>query len=85
MKNNPSCCHDNPACCKGVSHVERAVRILAGSLIIVGLLLAYTVHPYWIALPAFVGLNLFQSGFTKFCPAEMIFRKLMSGKGSSLN
>lgn len=58
--------------------VERGIRILAGSLIIIGLLLAYTVHPYWIALVAFVGLNLFQSGFTNFCPAEIIIRRILS-------
>jgi uncharacterized membrane protein YccC len=50
---------------------------MAGALITIGLLLAYTVHPYWIALPAFVGLNLFQSGFTGFCPAELVFKRFI--------
>jgi len=66
--------------CSGASPVERGIRVLAGSLITIGLILSYTLHPYWIILPAFVGLNLLQSGFTNFCPAEIILRRLLRQK-----
>ncbi len=56
--------------------LEGSVRLLAGTLIIISLVLYYFVSPYWLLLAAFVGLNLFQSSFTRFCPAEMIFKKL---------
>jgi hypothetical protein len=39
-------------------------------------LLAWLVSPWWLAMTAFVGLNLFQSSFTGFCPAEMFFRSI---------
>ncbi len=60
--------------------IENAVRLLAGTLIIISLLLYYFVSPYWLLLTAFVGLNLFQSSLTRFCPAEIIFRKLFFSK-----
>jgi hypothetical protein len=55
---------------------ERAVRVLAGSLVLIGLILGLTVSPWFFILVAFVGLNLFQSAFTGFCPAENIFCKM---------
>ena len=60
---------------------ERIIRIMAGSFIRLSLLLGVPASPlhhssYWLWLAAFVGLNLFQSGFTQFCPAEMILWKL---------
>lgn len=59
---------------------EYAIRILAGTLVLTGLALAHWVHPYWTWLSVFVGANLLQSGFTGFCPAETILRKLGVGK-----
>ena len=56
--------------------VENAIRILAGTLVLVSVALAYYVSPWWLLLACFVGVNLIQSAFTGFCPAEMIFRKL---------
>ena len=56
--------------------IERAIRLIAGSLIILSLILAYAVHPWFLALTAFVGLNLTQSAFTGFCPAEALLRTL---------
>jgi hypothetical protein len=61
--------------------IENAVRVLAGTLVLVGVGFAYFVSPLWLLLPTFVGLNLVQSAFTGFCPAETIFKKL--GLGSS--
>jgi hypothetical protein len=59
-----------------ISWPERMVRRLAGSLIVTSLLLAWLVSPWWLVLTAFVGLNLLQSSFTSFCPAEMLFRHM---------
>ena len=54
--------------------VERAVRMLAGVIILISLALAVYVSHYWLWLTAFVGLNLFQSAITNWCPAMTIFR-----------
>ncbi len=54
--------------------VERAVRLMAGIMIIISLALAHYRSHYWLWLTAFVGLNLMQSAFTKWCPAITIFR-----------
>lgn len=56
--------------------VDRAVLILAGTMILLSLALAWLVSPYWLLLTAFVGANLLQSAFTGFCPAAIVFRKL---------
>ena len=56
--------------------IERALRILAGLFVMLSVALGYWVHPAWFLLTGFVGLNLFQSGFTNTCPAMAIFRKL---------
>jgi hypothetical protein len=60
--------------------LERSIRMLAGALIILSLVLYYFVSPYWLLLTAFVGLNLFQSSITKICPAENIIRKIFFSK-----
>ncbi len=52
------------------------IHVIAGTFILVGLALGTWVHPYWYFLPAFVGANLFQYGFTKFCPLGIILKKL---------
>jgi hypothetical protein len=54
---------------------ERIVRALAGFFILSSLALANWVHPQWLLLTGFVGLNLLQSSFTKFCPLEKILEK----------
>jgi len=56
--------------------VERALRLMAGVVILLSMALANLVSPKWYYLTAFVGLNLFQSAFTNWCPAMAIFRKL---------
>lgn len=55
---------------------EKLVRLLAGSVTLVGAALAHWVHPAWLLLPAFAGLNLVQSVFTGFCPPTLLLRKL---------
>lgn len=55
---------------------EYIVRLVAGTLVLIGISLAHFVAIEWLLLPAFVGLNLIQSSFTKFCPLEIILDKL---------
>jgi hypothetical protein len=56
--------------------VERAIYVLAGSLVLTGTILTLLVSPWFLILTGFVGANLLQSAFTGFCPAEKIFRRL---------
>ncbi len=51
---------------------ERIVRAVAGSFVLTSITLAYFVNINWLLLGVFVGLNLLQSAFTKFCPLEKI-------------
>ena len=51
------------------------IRRVAGSLILISVLLTLLVSTYWLILTAFVGLNLLQSSFTRFCPLECILDK----------
>lgn len=60
---------------------ERIIYIVAGCLILTSLALAHWVDQRWMWLTVFVGLNLFQSGFTGFCPLERILLKLGVPKG----
>ncbi|HEX4037684.1 MAG TPA: DUF2892 domain-containing protein [Acidobacteriaceae bacterium] len=54
--------------------VERAVRLLAGIMVLVSLVLAHWVSSQWLWLSVFVSLNLLQSAFTNWCPAMTIFQ-----------
>jgi len=56
--------------------VERGLRLLAGAFVLISLALGYWVSHYWFLFTAFVGLNLFQSGLTDWCPAMSVLRKL---------
>lgn len=56
--------------------VDRALRLLAGFFVLLSLALGYWVSPWWLLFTAFVGLNLFQSAFTNWCPAMAIFRRM---------
>jgi len=55
--------------------VERIVFIFAGAFILLSLALSQLHHPYWLWFTAFVGANLFQSGFTRFCLLAIILKK----------
>ena len=55
---------------------ERAVRLIAGIFILVSLALGNYLSPYWYLFTAFVGLNLFQSAFTNWCPMMTLLGKL---------
>lgn len=63
--------------------LENSIRLMAGIMVLLSLGLGYFVSPYWYLLTAFVGLNLVQSSFTHFCPAEMVFSKLFFNKKSA--
>lgn len=54
---------------------ELIIRRVAGSLVLVSALLAYFVNINWLWIAVFVGLNLFQSSFTKWCPLEQILKR----------
>lgn len=61
--------------------IERYIRIFAGSFILISLALGVEASPvfvskYWLWFTVFVGANLFQFGFTNFCPLAIILRKL---------
>jgi hypothetical protein len=56
--------------------LERMLRMIAGSFILLSVALGYWVHPGWYAFTAFVGLNLLQSSFTNWCPMITLLKKL---------
>ncbi len=56
--------------------VDRYLRMVAGLFIVASLALGHFVSPYWYLFTAFVGLNLFQSAFSNWCPMMAILRKL---------
>lgn len=57
--------------------VDRYLRLTAGFFIMLSLALGYWLqNPYWYLFTAFVGLNLFQSAFTNWCPLMTILRKM---------
>ncbi len=68
---------------------ESAVRIFAGMFVLISLALGAQASPVfhsanWLWFTAFVGLNLFQSGFTGFCPLEKILQKIdLKGGGAA--
>jgi len=55
--------------------VDRALRLIAGALIAMSVLLGTFVHTGYFWFTAFVGLNLFQSAFTNWCPMMTLLRK----------
>jgi hypothetical protein len=63
--------------------MEHLIRIIAGTFILVSLALGTWVNHYWYLFTAFVGANLLQSGFTKWCLMEDILRKLGFGGETS--
>ncbi len=70
--------------------IERIIRIMAGVMILLSLVLAHVFGQIdlsslsWLWFTAFIGINLLQSGFTGFCPPELLLKKLgfKSGNGS---
>ncbi len=56
--------------------IDSFIRALAGSVVLLSLALAHFVHPGWLFLTLFAGVNLLQSAFTGFCPPSLILNKL---------
>jgi hypothetical protein len=56
-------------------NVQDWIHVIAGTFILASLALGTWVSPYWYLFTAFVGLNLLQYGFSKFCPMALILRK----------
>ena len=56
--------------------IDRAMFAFAGAMVLLSVVLTQFVHPGFMWFTVFIGANLFQSAFTGFCPAAMIFRKL---------
>ncbi|MFA5350399.1 MAG: DUF2892 domain-containing protein [Candidatus Omnitrophota bacterium] len=60
--------------------IDRLLRGIAGFFILVSLFLAHYVNHNWLWFTAFVGLNLFQSAFTGWCPMMWVLNKCGRGK-----
>ena len=60
----------------GNMKIESLIRLMAGSLVLVGVALTRFVNPWWLLLPTFVGANLVLSALTGFCPPGFILAKL---------
>ncbi|MEH0759057.1 DUF2892 domain-containing protein [Vibrio sp. 16] len=56
--------------------LENAIRVLAGSMVLLSVILTVTVHSEFVWLTVFVGVNLLQSAFTGLCPAAYFLKKL---------
>jgi Inner membrane protein YgaP-like, transmembrane domain len=54
--------------------IERSLRLIAGAFVLGSVALGYWVSPYFFLFTAFVGLNLFQSGLTNWCPMMSILK-----------
>jgi len=63
--------------------LERAVEAFAGFMVLLSVVLTYFVHPGFVWLTVFVGVNLFQQSFTGFCPAAIVLRKAFGFKPSA--
>lgn len=61
--------------------IDRLVMVFAGVMVLISLALTHFVHPNWVWLTVFIGLNMIQAAFTGFCPAAIIFRKLGAKSG----
>lgn len=61
--------------------MEMIIRRIAGLLVLGSLALGYWVDPRFLLFTAFVGLNLFQSSLTRFCPLEKVLRLAGVGRG----
>jgi hypothetical protein len=56
--------------------IERGLRMIAGAIVMTSVMLALLHSPYWLAMLAFVGLNLFQSAFTNWCPMVWLLGRI---------
>ncbi|MFB6100302.1 MAG: DUF2892 domain-containing protein [Candidatus Nanohalobium sp.] len=57
---------------------KRFMRRLAGTMVLIGFIGGWFIHPYIYLVDAFVGLNMWQSSFTDFCPPEKFYDRFLS-------
>ena len=63
--------------------IDRVVLAFAGCMVIASLVLAQAFGPWWLLLAAFVGLNMLQAAFTRFCPLAMILKRMGVERGAA--
>lgn len=63
--------------------IDRMVRLMAGMMVLISIMLTQYVDPNWIWLTVFVGFNLMQSGLTNICPLAKILKKMGMSEGAS--
>ncbi|MDP6952370.1 MAG: DUF2892 domain-containing protein [Alphaproteobacteria bacterium] len=63
--------------------LDHVILAFAGVMVLISAVLAHFVHPAWLLLTAFVGVNLLQSAFTRFCPAAIVFKRFGIKSGSA--
>lgn len=64
-------------------NLDTLVFRVAGTLVTTGVVLGYLHHLAWLALPLFVGLNMFQASFTGFCPLARIAKRFGVQEGNA--
>lgn len=65
--------------------MDRWIRAIAGTFVLVSVALSYYVSPWWFLLTVYVGVNLLQSAFTNWCPMEDLLQKLGVAKKNRKN
>ncbi|MDE2419666.1 MAG: DUF2892 domain-containing protein [Gammaproteobacteria bacterium] len=68
---------------QSTTSIDQWVFRIAGMFVLVSLVLAHFYSPYWLWFTAFVGLNLFQSSFTGFCPLAIVLKKIGVTSGAA--
>ncbi|HYM62511.1 MAG TPA: DUF2892 domain-containing protein [Thermoanaerobaculia bacterium] len=64
-------------------NIERLLRLIAGFFVLLSVALGYFLSPWFFLFTAFVGVNLFQSAFTNWCPMMTFLRKFGVKEGSA--
>ncbi len=66
-------------------NIDRAVLAIAGLFILASVGLSQVHTPYWLIFTAFVGVVMFQSAFTRFCPMALVLRAVGLKPGHAFN
>lgn len=64
-------------------NIDRMVLVFAGLVILASVILTLVFSEWWLVLTGFVGLNLLQAGFSRFCPAAKIFKFFGAHSGNA--
>jgi hypothetical protein len=64
-------------------NIDRVVMAFAGTVILISVLLALFHSSYWLLLTVFVGANLLQASFTRYCPLALILKKMGISTGAA--